>query len=90
MTCRYHLALAGPLPASVAGVIRARFGEVTIRSGPGRTALDGLLADQAAVRALLELVWDVGGEVRLLRVGAPGTKGDVVPAAGGVPGAPGT
>jgi hypothetical protein len=52
----------------VAGVIRARFGEVTIRSWAGRTALDGVLADQAAVRGLLNLVWDVGGEVRLLRV----------------------
>jgi hypothetical protein len=68
VVCRYHLTLAGPLPATVAGVIRARFGEVTVRSRAGRTALDGLLADQAAVRALVNLVWDGGGEVRLLRV----------------------
>ncbi|MCO1659847.1 hypothetical protein [Pseudonocardia humida] len=69
MVCSYHLVLAGPLPATVAGVIRARLGEVTIRSRAGRTALEGRLADQAAVRALLNLVWDAGGEVRLLRVG---------------------
>ena len=68
MACRYHLALAGPLPATVAEVIRVRFGEVAIRSSADPTALDGLLADQAAVRALLTLVWDVGGEIRLLRV----------------------
>jgi hypothetical protein len=72
VVCRYHLALAGPLPAAVAGVIRARFGAVTISSAAGRTVLDGVLADQAAVRALLTLVWDVGAEVRLLRVGAAG------------------
>lgn len=72
MVCRYHLALAGPLPATVTEVIRVRFGEVTIRSSADRTALDGLLADQAAVRALLTLVWDVGGEIRLLRVSADG------------------
>jgi hypothetical protein len=52
----------------VAEVIRVRFGEVAIRSSADPTALDGLLADQAAVRALLTLVWDVGGEIRLLRV----------------------
>lgn len=72
MVCRYHLALAGPLPATVTEVIRVRFGEVTIRSSADRTALDGMLADQAAVRALLTLVWDVGGEIRLLRVSADG------------------
>ncbi len=75
MTSRYHLALAGPVPTSVAELIAARFGHVTIRSDPGRsdpgrTVLEGLIADQAAVRALLGLVWDVGGEVRLLRVSA--------------------
>ena len=72
MVCRYHLALGGPLPATVADVIRVRFGEVAIRSSADPTALDGLLADQAAVRALLTLVWDVGGEIRLLRVSADG------------------
>ncbi len=72
MVCRYHLALAGPLPATVAEVIRVRFGEVAVRSSVDRTALDGLVADQAAVRALLTLVWDVGGEIRLLRVSADG------------------
>jgi hypothetical protein len=56
----------------VAEVIRVRFGEVAVRSSVDRTALDGLVADQAAVRALLTLVWDVGGEIRLLRVSANG------------------
>jgi hypothetical protein len=56
----------------VAEVIRVRFGEVAVRSSVDRTALDGLVADQAAVRALLTLVWDVGGEIRLLRVSADG------------------
>jgi hypothetical protein len=67
---RYHLALRGPIPRSVAELIRVRFGDVTIRSDPGRTVLEGLIADQAAVRALLNLVWDAGGDVRLLRITA--------------------
>jgi hypothetical protein len=54
----------------VAELIRVRFGDVTIRSDPGRTVLEGPIADQAAVRALLNLVWDAGGDVRLLRITA--------------------
>ena len=30
--------------------------------------MDGAVPDQAAVRALLNLLWDVGSEVRLLEV----------------------
>ncbi|WP_211362119.1 hypothetical protein [Pseudonocardia cypriaca] len=51
-------------------LIRARFGDVTIGSAPGLTVLEGLIADQAAARALLNLVWDAGGDVRLLRITA--------------------
>ncbi|TQM36857.1 hypothetical protein FB388_4044 [Pseudonocardia cypriaca] len=70
MVSRYHLALRGPLPRSVPELIRARFGDVTIGSAPGLTVLEGLIADQAAARALLNLVWDAGGDVRLLRITA--------------------
>jgi hypothetical protein len=85
VVCRYHLALAGPVPASVVEAIGARFGQVTIRSPAGPARLDGVIVDQAAVRALLNLVWDAGGEVRLLRVGV-----DAAPGRPGVPGAAGS
>lgn len=64
----YHLALAGRVPLAVADQIPHRFGAVTVRSAPPGTVLDGSLPDQAALRALLGLLWDVGGEIRLLRV----------------------
>ena len=68
MASTYQLEIAGPVPRSVAELIRLRFGEVTIRSLPGRTEMAGPIADQAAIRALLNLLWDVGSEIRLLRV----------------------
>ncbi len=68
MASRYHLALAGPVPAVVAEAIRGRFGDVTVRPDGPQTILEGPIADQAAVRALLTMLWDAGGEVRLLRV----------------------
>ena len=64
----YHLALAGPVPATVADQIRHRFGAVTIRSSAPGSVVDGAVPDQAALRALLGLLWDVGSEVRLLQV----------------------
>lgn len=68
MVSTFELALAGPVPAAVADLIRDRFGEVAVRHRSGRTVLEGRIADQAAIRALLDLVWDMGCEVRLLRV----------------------
>lgn len=68
MASRYHVDLAGPVPQALAEVIRRRFGEVTIRSDVERTVMDGVIVDQSAVRALLNLLWDLGSEVRLLRV----------------------
>ena len=70
VTSRYRVALAGPVPGSVTQLIRDRFGDVTIRRYPGRTELEGLIVDQAALRALLNLLWDMGGNVRLLWITA--------------------
>lgn len=70
MAIAFHLIVAGPVPAILAEVIRDRLGDVTIRSDARRTVLQGQLADQSAVRALLNLLWDVGSDVRLLRVRA--------------------
>ena len=65
---RYLVTLAGAVPGSVAQLIGERFGDVTIRRSPGRTELEGLIDDQAALRAMLNMLWDVGGDVRLLRI----------------------
>jgi hypothetical protein len=59
----YRVTVAGPLPGSLAGVIRARFAGVSIRPGTGRTALELDAVDQPALRALLTLLWDVGHDV---------------------------
>ena len=64
MTLRYELRIAGPLPATAAALIRSRFGELSVRPGPPPTVLTGTVADQAALRALLGLVWDTGACVQ--------------------------
>lgn len=63
MTTTYRVTVAGPLPGSLAGVIRSRFAGVAIRPGTRRTALELDAVDQSALRALLTLLWDVGHDV---------------------------
>lgn len=72
MSSSYQVALAGPVPELAADLVRQRIGPVTVRSQRGWTILEGLLADQSAVRAMLTLLWDLGCDVRLLRVAAAG------------------
>lgn len=73
MASRYLVTVAGPVPAAVAELIRLRFGDVSVSPLPeGRTVLEGEVLDQSAVRALLNLLWDVGSDVRTLRVTARG------------------
>ncbi|WP_369256910.1 hypothetical protein [Geodermatophilus amargosae] len=62
----YRVGLAGPPPVHVVEQIRARFGPVTVAAAGGLRVLEGRIADQPAVRALLTLVWDAGADVRLL------------------------
>jgi hypothetical protein len=64
--CRVDL--AGPLPASRVELIQSRFGDITPRLSAGMTILEGPVADQSALRALLNLLWDAGSEVRAFRV----------------------
>jgi hypothetical protein len=68
MSSSYQVALAGPVPELAADLVRQRIGAVTVRSEHGWTVLEGLLADQSAVRAMMTLLWDLGCDVRLLRV----------------------
>ena len=46
--------------------LRERFGDVRVQSYGDRTLVSGLCADQAALRAMLSLLWDVGVEVRVV------------------------
>jgi hypothetical protein len=69
---RCELTVRGPVAGSVVEVIRSRFELAWARGCDGRTvvlALDGV--DQAAIRALLVLLWDSGHEVLALSTGEP-------------------
>ena len=63
MTATYELHLASRPPRLVLEQIRSRFGAVGVRRDPGRTVLTGTVNDPPALRALLTLVWDGGGDV---------------------------
>jgi nicotinamidase-related amidase len=62
----YRLEIHGPLPRVAQEELRRRFGDIEVRSEGARTVVAGLTADQAALRAVLSLLWDVGSEVRLV------------------------
>lgn len=64
-TTRFELRLRGSLAHTVLDVIRARFDRIDLLGpgGPGGTVLIIANVDQAAVRALLTLLWDTGHEV---------------------------
>jgi hypothetical protein len=59
----YRLEIRGPLPRVAQDQLRARFGDVRVQSDGDRTLVSGHTADQAALRAVLSLLWDVGVEV---------------------------
>jgi len=63
----YRLEIHGPLPRVVREELHRRFGDVQVRSDGDRTVVSGLTADQAALRAVLSLLWDLGSEVRLVQ-----------------------
>jgi hypothetical protein len=70
----YRLEIRGPLPRLVQEELRRRFGEVDVWSRGTRTVVSGLTVDQAALRAALNLLWDVGSEVHLVRALSPSGK----------------
>ena len=64
--CTYRLEIRGPLPHLAHDELHRRFGEVEVTSDGELTVLSGLTDDQAALRAVLSLRWDLGSEVRLM------------------------
>jgi hypothetical protein len=63
MTSRFEVQVSGRLPQTLAESMSTRFGPVTIRMEPTSTVLTGRVCDQAALRALLDLIWDTGGSL---------------------------
>jgi hypothetical protein len=80
MTSCYELRVTGNLSTSVAEIIEVRFGTVMITRAGTTTVLGVDNLDQAALRALLTLLWDAGQEVQALSRTAdttlPGSPGD--------------
>jgi hypothetical protein len=66
MTLRYRVEIRGALPDGLAHELRRRFGEFTHHTENGRTVLTRLDLDQAALRALLDQLWDVHSELHLV------------------------
>jgi hypothetical protein len=56
------------MPSAIAGIIRDRFEDVRISAATAGTVIECSIPDQAALRALLTQVWDVGGAVVLVAV----------------------
>ena len=67
MLLTYRLEIRGRLPRMAHEELRRRYGEIEVRSYGARTVVSGLTVDQAALRAVLSLLWDIGGEVHLVR-----------------------
>jgi phage baseplate assembly protein W len=68
MTARFEVQMTGRLHQALTAVIATRFGEVVMRKQPGSTVLNGKIADQAALRSLLGLIWDTGCTVLAVTV----------------------
>ena len=66
MTLRYRVEVRGALPDGLANELRRRFGEFTHHTENGQTVLTHLDLDQAALRALLDQLWDVHSEIHLV------------------------
>jgi hypothetical protein len=66
MTLRYRVEIRGALPDRLADELRRRFGEFTHHTEYDRTVLTHLDLDQAALRALLDQLWDVHSEIHLV------------------------
>jgi hypothetical protein len=68
MTSRYEVHVTGRLPQALTATIATRLGEVVMRKQPDSTVLNGSVADQAALRSLLGLIWDTGCTVLAVTV----------------------
>jgi hypothetical protein len=63
VTLHYRMVVSGPLPHTTVATIHARFRPDQIVAGPESTVVTGTAIDQPALRALVGLVWDTGGQI---------------------------
>jgi hypothetical protein len=63
MTSCFEVHVTGRLPRGLTEAINSRLGEISLCDTPDSTVLNGSVADQAALRALLGLIWDTGCSV---------------------------
>ncbi len=63
VTVRYRMVVSGPLPHTTVATIHARFRPDHIVAGLDSTEVTGMAIDQPALRALVGLVWDTGGQI---------------------------
>jgi hypothetical protein len=66
MTLRYRVEIRGTLPDGLTNELHRRFGEFTHHTDNGRTVLTHLDLDQAALRAVLDQLWDLHSEIHLV------------------------
>ena len=78
MLLTYRLEIRGRLPRGAHEELCQRFGEIEVRSRGARTVVSGLTVDQAALRAVLGLLWDVGSEVHLVQALSGEERGGVL------------
>jgi hypothetical protein len=62
-TSRYQLRVTGRFPETLRELVDDRFGPAAVVVTDARCTVVDIDADQAALRALLTLLWDVGHEV---------------------------
>jgi hypothetical protein len=63
VTLNYRLLIVGLLPQSALDLLSSRFGVDACSVEQSSTILTGTVSDQPQLRALLTLIWDVGGRV---------------------------
>jgi len=71
MTSPFELEVSGHLPTGLMHLISTRFGNIALMEQQKGTVLYGGVADQAALRALLCLIWDSGGSLVSVAVHHP-------------------
>jgi hypothetical protein len=69
MTSPLEVRVTGCLSRALAEEIGERFEEVAVRPEGESSVLSGTIADQAALRSLLSLIWDTGGAVQSVTLG---------------------
>jgi hypothetical protein len=88
MTSPLEVRVTGCLSRALAEEIGERFEEVAVRPEGESSVLSGTIADQAALRSLLSLIWDTGGAVLSVTLDRNTLPGDLTVDSSGIPPVP--